>query len=707
MGPRHLTPLAGETRRPTRPNHAAAALVFGALLILVAQASAQQCVDYREPVQPVGSFNTPGHAIDVETVGSFAFVTDRWVDGLEVIDVSNPTLPVLVGSVHTADPSILRVAVAGSHVFVTTGFGGLQVIDVTNPGSPTIVGTVDTPQWAQGIFVLENLAYVADGYSGLQVIDVSDPTAPMIVGSVPTLNSAHAVAVAGDYAYLVHSSGTGSSGGLQVIDVANPAAPVVVGGVSTPSGAIGVAWSDGLIYVCCFEGTMHVIDVSSPSAPTIIGTLETQGIGTEIEITGHYAYISRISSDWQTGSLEVIDVSNPGSPALVGVVPTPGTGWGVDVAGDDELAFAYVADGTSGLFVYPVHCGRGGAGGTVTADGFPLVNAIVDIMTSDGWFRSTSTDPAGTYAFSDVPEGPAEVSVVVPLGYRPLAPSSGTHSVVIAAGHAATCDFSLATQPAQGPVRSTGYWKHQVRVHTSGQGTAQETLEAMSVTYPTLIYRHFYENSLASIDLEGVTYLPGPERMTLEAIRNVLDVSQAPMLARAKQQYLALLLNVASSRLRSTDAVSLDGATASQAIQQVADQISDGATGNDERAKNLAEAINNAIRVAPGTVDLSIPIIPFAPQPASAVLERARPNPMRSELTLEFQVLVPGQATVAIYDVTGRLVRTLFAGPVGLGMQRRIWDGRVADGSLAANGVYFYRVVMPDRDVTSRFVVMR
>ena len=64
--------------------------------------------------------------------------------------------------------------------------GGLQVIDISTPTAPVIVGSVDTPGYAVGVSVANGYAYVAAGRSGLQVIDISTPTAPVIVGSVDT-----------------------------------------------------------------------------------------------------------------------------------------------------------------------------------------------------------------------------------------------------------------------------------------------------------------------------------------------------------------------------------------------------------------------------------------------------------------------------------------------------------------------------------------
>ena len=63
-----------------------------------------------------------------------------------------------------------------------------------------------------------------------------------------------------------------------------------------------------------------------------------------------------------------------------------------------------------------------------------------------------------------------------------------------------------------------------------------------------------------------------------------------------------------------------------------------------------------------------------------------------------------GDASVAIYDVTGRRVASLLAAQLPAGRQEVVWDARSADGSRIADGVYFARVETPEGARTARFV---
>ena len=59
------------------------------------------------------------------------------------------------------------VVVDGDYAYVADDLSGLQVIDVSDPAVPQIVGSVDTPGEALGVDIVGNCVYVADGFAGI------------------------------------------------------------------------------------------------------------------------------------------------------------------------------------------------------------------------------------------------------------------------------------------------------------------------------------------------------------------------------------------------------------------------------------------------------------------------------------------------------------------------------------------------------------
>ncbi|HPF70275.1 MAG TPA: FlgD immunoglobulin-like domain containing protein [Candidatus Krumholzibacteria bacterium] len=77
--------------------------------------------------------------------------------------------------------------------------------------------------------------------------------------------------------------------------------------------------------------------------------------------------------------------------------------------------------------------------------------------------------------------------------------------------------------------------------------------------------------------------------------------------------------------------------------------------------------------------------------PAVRVLGN-RPNPFNPSTAILLAVDEPTEVQVQVFDLRGRLVRTLVDAPLAAGPHAVRWDGRTADGQAAASGVYLYRV---------------
>jgi hypothetical protein len=100
-------------------------------------------------------------------------------------------------------------------------------------------------------------------------------------------------------------------------------------------------------------------------------------------------------------------------------------------------------------------------------------------------------------------------------------------------------------------------------------------------------------------------------------------------------------------------------------------------------------------------------ISPAGQVPARGVtLHQNVPNPFNPSTKLAFEMGRPGSARLAIYDVSGRLVRTLVDRHLGEGRHEFRWDGRDGQGRGTSAGVYLYRLTTPDGDLTRRMVLV-
>ncbi len=88
-------------------------------------------------------------------------------------------------------------------------------------------------------------------------------------------------------------------------------------------------------------------------------------------------------------------------------------------------------------------------------------------------------------------------------------------------------------------------------------------------------------------------------------------------------------------------------------------------------------------------------------------LNPVQPNPVRGEARLAFSLAAGGPATLRVYDLAGRLVRTLLEDERPAGPGVLIWDGRDGDGREAAAGVYFARLESRGRVMSQKLLMVR
>jgi len=91
--------------------------------------------------------------------------------------------------------------------------------------------------------------------------------------------------------------------------------------------------------------------------------------------------------------------------------------------------------------------------------------------------------------------------------------------------------------------------------------------------------------------------------------------------------------------------------------------------------------------------------------PASLVVS---PTPLRTRGAFEFATTRPGRISIRLFDVSGRLVRTLTNESNAAAGYRRIeFDAKDDGGAALGAGIYFYRVQLPEGVAEGRLLVIR
>ncbi len=88
------------------------------------------------------------------------------------------------------------------------------------------------------------------------------------------------------------------------------------------------------------------------------------------------------------------------------------------------------------------------------------------------------------------------------------------------------------------------------------------------------------------------------------------------------------------------------------------------------------------------------------------------PNPFNPETWIPYQLEIASDVSLSIYDVSGRLVRTIELGHQQAGLYANrsdaiYWDGRNNHGEQVASGVYVYRLTAGEYSASRRMVIVK
>jgi len=81
-------------------------------------------------------------------------------------------------------------------------------------------------------------------------------------------------------------------------------------------------------------------------------------------------------------------------------------------------------------------------------------------------------------------------------------------------------------------------------------------------------------------------------------------------------------------------------------------------------------------------------------QAPGSTLANARPNPSNGVTSIGFSLGADGHVGLQIFDINGRLVRSLVDGDFPAGNHRISWDGLDDSKAPVTSGTYYYRLIM-------------
>ena len=507
-------------------------------------------------------------ASDVATFTSgsrtYAAVAAYWDDGVQILDITNPSSVTAAGSI--GDTAALELD--GAHDIATFTSGGrayaavaaywddgVQILDVTDPSAITAAGSITDDaalelDGAEGITVFESggrtyaaVASVVD--DGVQMLDITDPSDITAVGSI-TDDAALELLGASGIATFTSGGDTYAAvtahfdSGVQILRLTGGGAILTVSGqfVGEPDNAQGFAESGTVIPRLAIRD-LSSIQVAPDSPPTVASIARSDPAGAATsertlvfavtfseDVTGVDLSDFALSPDSTGGGSAPGQFTQTSEPATriadrstiqdAITVDRSGTATSVSVAVDishtyrGDLVIALIApDGTS----QTLHSRTGGSAndidrtyapdfdGTGIAGNWTLRvsdRAGGDVGTLNGWTLTIGHGTAGSPVTGLAGSGDAYLVTV-------SAAQDGTYNLdLVSSGHGIT---DSAGNPLTDTVPTTGT-DHTYTVSTTPADTTAPTLASIERYSPadqntdsqTLVYKVTFSEDVTGVD---------------------------------------------------------------------------------------------------------------------------------------------------------------------------------------------------------------
>lgn len=328
------------------------------IALIAASGDGLKIVDVGEPSQPVeiATVQFDGPVTDVRRGGGLVLVAVSG-EGLKILDISQPGSPAIVGSYE--EGGVNGLAFDSGYAYLSRSTG-LTVVDIREPSTPVLTSSVYLYDLQPGIEVRDGLALLPAGSDGLHVYDVSDPADPIHLGFYVLAGEAQSVRFEDGYAFVA----TGDDG-LRIVEVGSPSLPPVVGVYEATGATETLAAYENFVYVIKETGVqvfrmtpagrpvkgrfvqppvlvrpparvegdrlylalgdqsgVAILSLASPGNPRLVGTVGQPRM-MSFAVEGSLVY------EWVSGTgLLIFDVGDPGSPVERGRIDSPNTSFG-------------------------------------------------------------------------------------------------------------------------------------------------------------------------------------------------------------------------------------------------------------------------------------------------------------------------------------------------------------------------------------------
>ena len=254
-----------------------------------------------------GRIDTGGNAFYVQVSDNICVVSEVSYKGLKFYNVTDPTSIKLLGTYKHGSGAPHNTIIHENVVFLADMEDGVEIIDISDPTSPSFISSTRTGGYAWDLQLYKNLLYVVDYNEGLKIFDISDYGYLIEIGYFKRSSFSSIHITENDLAFI-----TAYKGELQILNISDPTKPVPVGFYDELNAPTEVIVRDNIAHISDWDNGYISLDVSDPENPIEFAHYNDGGTCVALHIDNNLAYIS----DWYNG-LEILNISNPKYPEKI------------------------------------------------------------------------------------------------------------------------------------------------------------------------------------------------------------------------------------------------------------------------------------------------------------------------------------------------------------------------------------------------------
>jgi hypothetical protein len=684
----------------------------------ISNGAAFQILDVSDPAIPqlVGEITTPDLIIDIAVSDNTAYVAD-WNAGLRILDIANPQMPIEL--FQYPEREAVGIKISRNYAYLS-GASGLTILDIANPAQPqkkfSGFSGAGPPS---DLEVREPYLYLnvePVGFGVFAIIDISRPEAPVFRSQFLTPDYAHAIALNGNYAYVAERRQ-----GLHIFDISNPDTIKYVNGI----GVAGVAWdiviSGNLAYVATSDG-LQIFDISIPTQPQPLGYVDTPTFSLSSAVVGNYCYVADFVN------MVAIDVSSATRPQIVGQFETGYFAEAAAVSGN----YAYVAEGLAGLWILDV------------SD--PIQPKAVGHFKTEGYVNDVVVSKNIAYLAKgqngieivEVSEPIKPTSVVQIKNIFAEALLSHDDKLFVAAGEMGMLifDIKLSNNPRLIGQFDTRVYAEDVDVSGSGNVAyitdASGGLFIVDISHPqspNLLSNYAPEGFVSAVTVSdnNVVFIVYTRRiggtfiraLNVSDPRNPVELVSFPQSVTALVKHNRFLIIGSLARIMGTiqDGVKLIDIADLTQVKEVAyyythaslmafHTLGNGGGGLATDGRFICWAFGfNGLYILDVSNITSVNANPSEPKNVllrGFKLFQNYPNPFNAETSIEYELSESGQVVMKVFNLAGNEVVTLVNAKQTKGRHRISFDA-----SHLPSGIYVYHLKINNQTVAKKMVVAK